>query len=69
MVIPMPKAVQRLSADIEPNKKTAPLQRWDWDEKRHQLVWKFSKMPGAMEYNLRVWVVLLGVSFISLTYN
>lgn len=54
MVVPMPQAVQRVSAEIEPNKKTAPLQTWDWDEKRHQLTWKFKKMPGAMEYNLRV---------------
>lgn len=54
MVIPFPKEVQRVSCDFDKEPKPAGTQSWDWQEKARRLVWKFKKVQGGSEHQLRV---------------
>ena len=54
VVIPMPRAVQRVSCMFATEPRPAGSQSWDWQEKQRRLVWKFKKVPGATEHTLRV---------------
>jgi hypothetical protein len=59
VVIPMPRAVQRVSCMFVTEPRPAGSQSWDWQEKQRRLVWKFKKVPGATEHTLRVRTPLL----------
>ena len=54
VIIPMPRAVQRVSCMFATEPRPAGSQSWDWQEKQRRLVWKFKKVPGATEHTLRV---------------
>jgi AP-4 complex subunit mu-1 len=52
--VPMPKHVQRAHCDIDQKQQAAGVQTWDYGEKTHLLKWKFKKIQGTAEFQMKV---------------
>jgi hypothetical protein len=54
VVVPMPREVQRVHCELARDAKPTGGQSWDWQERTHKLVWKFKRVQGSSDHNLRV---------------
>lgn len=53
----MPREVSRVNCELgryAPKSGAAAGQSWDWQERARRLVWKFKRVEGGVEQNLRV---------------
>ena len=54
VVMPMPRAVQRVNCEYATEPRPTGSQAWDWQERQHRLLWKFTKVQGGTEHTLKV---------------
>lgn len=54
--VPMPKYVQRVHCEVDP--RFASVQTWEFNERTHLLKWRFKKLAGGIDCNLKARLTL-----------